>query len=136
MLGIDGRAARYTFTSALVLLLLYAVFMVRGTLFVLAVSILLAYLLYPLVDYLNGHLPSRSQAPALAIVYLVLIGGVIALGITIGSRAADDAATLSQRAPELIERMKAATHSGPGGCPINPRHRPEHNSVLRLQTLQ
>jgi predicted PurR-regulated permease PerM len=39
-------------------------------------------------------------------VYLLLIGAVVALGVTLGSRAAEDAANLSQRAPELIERMK------------------------------
>ena len=58
MLGLSPRAASYTWTAAFVLLLLYIAYLIRGTLFILVVSILFAYLLYPLVDYLNGHLPS------------------------------------------------------------------------------
>jgi predicted PurR-regulated permease PerM len=106
MFGIDPRAAKYTFTAALVLSLLFGVFQIRGTLFVVTVSLLLAYLLYPLVDRVNRYLPSRSRTPALAIVYLLLIGVVVALGVTIGTQAAEEAASLSERAPALIERMK------------------------------
>jgi len=106
MLGMDSRAAKYTFTGAIVLCLLYGVFIVRGVLFVATVSIMLAYLLYPLVDLVNRYLPSRSRTPALAIVYLMLIGVVAAMGITIGSRAASEAKSLSDEAPALIERLK------------------------------
>lgn len=108
MLGIESRTARHTFTAAVVLGLLYLVFLIRGVLFVLTVSLLLAYLLYPMVDLVNRHLPSRSRTPALAIVYLILIGIVAALGITIGSQAATEAKSLSEQAPALIERMKQA----------------------------
>jgi predicted PurR-regulated permease PerM len=106
MLGIDSRAAKYTFTAAVVLCLLYGVFLIRGVLFVLTVSIMLAYLLYPLVDLVDRYLPSRSRTPALAIVYLLLVVTVAILGIVIGSRAAIEAKSLSDRAPALIERMK------------------------------
>jgi predicted PurR-regulated permease PerM len=116
MFGVDQRAARYTFTAALVLLLLYCVFVIRGTLFVFTASLLFAYLLYPLVDRLNRHMPSGSRTPALALVYLILVGVLVTLGITIGSRAADEAATLSQQAPALIEKMREAppAPSAPG----------------------
>jgi predicted PurR-regulated permease PerM len=106
MFGLDQRAAKYTFTSAVVLGLLYGVYLIRGVLFVLTVSLMLAYLLYPLVDFVDRNLPSRSRTPALAIVYLLLIGALAALGITIGSSAASEARSLSQSAPALIERMK------------------------------
>ena len=106
MLGIDSRAAKYTFTAAVVLCLLYGVFLVRGVLFVLTVSIMLAYLLYPLVDLVNRYLPSPSRTPALAIVYVLFIGALASLAIVIGSRAAIEAKSLSDRAPALIERMK------------------------------
>ena len=108
MLGIDSRAAKYTFTVALVLALLYGVFMIRGLLFVFTISIMLAYLLYPLVDLVDRYLPSPSRTPALAIVYLILIGALAALGISIGSRAATEATSLSDQAPALIERLKQA----------------------------
>jgi predicted PurR-regulated permease PerM len=109
---IDSRAAKCTFTAALVLCLLYGVFLVRGVLFVLTVSLMLAYLLYPLVDLLNRYLPSRSRTPALAIVYLLLIGALATLGATIGSRAAGEAKSLSEQAPALIERLKTAPTEG------------------------
>jgi predicted PurR-regulated permease PerM len=106
MFVIDPRAARYTFTAAVVLCLLYGVFVIRGVLFTLTVSVMFAYLLYPLVDLVNRYIPGRSRTPALAIVYLLLIGAIAALGITIGSRAASEATSLSERAPALIERLK------------------------------
>jgi predicted PurR-regulated permease PerM len=112
MLGIDSRAARYTFTASVVLCLLYGIFMIRGVLFVATVSIMLAYLLYPLVDLVNRYLPGPSRTPALAVVYLLLVGVVAALGITIGSRAASEAKSLSDQAPALIERMKQAPSPG------------------------
>jgi predicted PurR-regulated permease PerM len=111
MLGIDLRAARYTFTAAVILGLLYGIFLIRGLLFVMMVSIMLAYLLYPLVDLVNRYLPSPSRTPALAIVYLILIGAVSALGIDVGSRAATEAKSLSEQAPALIERMQQAPSS-------------------------
>lgn len=108
MFGIDRRAAKFTFTAALVLLLLYIVFVVRGTLFVLTVSLMFAYLLYPLVDLVARYTPSRSRIPALVAIYLALIGLLVTIGVTIGSRAAAEATLLSQTAPALIERMRTA----------------------------
>ncbi len=112
MLGLSPRAASYTWTAFFVLITLYTAYLIRGTLFILTVSILFAYLLYPLVDYLNGHLPSRSRTPALAIVYLMLIGLLVSLGIEIGSQAAEQAASLSQRAPELLQKLKQQPPTG------------------------
>jgi predicted PurR-regulated permease PerM len=113
MFGFDRRAAKCTFTAALVLLLMYAIFVIRGTLFVLTASLLFAYLLYPMVDFLNRYMPSRSRAPSLAIVYLLLIGVLVTLGTTVGTRAAEEAATLSQRAPALIAQMNRAAPPRP-----------------------
>ena len=112
MLGLSSQAARYTWTAALVLLLLYAVYTIRSTLFILTISILFAYLLYPLVDFLNSHLSSRSRTPALAIVYLALIGLLVFLGVEVGSQAAEQAASLSQRAPEFLEKLKTTPPPG------------------------
>jgi len=105
-LGVDFRAARYTWTAALVLLALLCVYTIRGTLFVFTVSLLFAYLLYPLVDIIDRFVPSRSRAPALAIVYLFLVGILIFLGISIGSKVTEQANSLAQRAPEFIAKME------------------------------
>ncbi|MDQ6678731.1 MAG: AI-2E family transporter [Acidobacteriota bacterium] len=131
MLGLSSRAARYTWTAALVLLLLYIAYTIRGTLFILTISILFAYLLYPLVDFLNGHLPSRSRAPALAIVYLTLIGLLVLLGVEVGSRAAEQAASLSQRAPEFLDKMK---QQPPAITLPNAVHSFQQTAITALQT--
>ena len=54
MFGIDKRAASVTWTAALVILLLFVVYTIRGTLFVFTISLLLAYLLYPSSIGSNG----------------------------------------------------------------------------------
>ena len=86
MLGLDRRAAHYTWTVVCILLLLGVVYLIRETLFIFAVALLFAYLWRPLVDYLDQRLPGRSRVPALAIVYLSLVGLLILIGIEIGSR--------------------------------------------------
>ncbi|MCU1261871.1 MAG: hypothetical protein JWO80_4756 [Bryobacterales bacterium] len=112
MLGLDSRAARYTWTAALVLLVLYTLYLLRDTLFLLVAALLLAYLLYPLVQLLDRWIPSRSRGPALAIVYLMLIGVLVLVGTELGSRAAEQAAALSQRAPELLDKIRQQPPSG------------------------
>ncbi len=106
MLGIEPRAARFTWSAAVILLLLLTVFIIRQTLVVFTVSLLFAYLLYPMVDRLNRFLPSRSRTPALAIVYLVLIAVIVLLGFQIGGRAAEEANNLNQKYPEFVKRVK------------------------------
>src|SRR6476646_4063118 len=74
MLGFDRRAARYTWTVALVVLLLVLVYLVRQTLFVFILAVLFAYLLAPLVDLLDRVLPtSRTRTPALALAYVMVV---------------------------------------------------------------
>ena len=67
LLGIDPKAARYTWTAALVLLLLGTVYLIREALIVFVIALLFAYLLYPLMDLIDRHLTSKTRTPALAI---------------------------------------------------------------------
>jgi predicted PurR-regulated permease PerM len=113
MLGLDQRAARYTWTAALVLLLLYVAYLIRDTLFLFVVALMFAYLLYPLVHLLDRFIPSRTRGLALAVVYIALIGVIVLLGVELGSQAAEQAAALSQRAPEILEKMR---HQPPTGA--------------------
>ncbi len=113
MLGTDRNAARYTWTAALVLLLLVVIYEIRQVLFLLIVAILFAYLLYPLINLVNRWLPGRSRTPALAIVFLIVIG-VLAFGIVeFGSVAAEQATALAARAPELLKNLQKPTPSVP-----------------------
>ena len=98
MLGIDRQAARYTWTAAAILLLLAAVYLIRTTLFVFIVALLFAYLLTPLVNFLDRVLPaSRTRTPALIVAYLIVIGVVIFAGFELGSRIVDQADSLIGR---------------------------------------
>jgi predicted PurR-regulated permease PerM len=106
VLGLDRRAARYTWTVVFVLLLLGLVYLIRETLFIFAVALLFAYLLWPLVNYLDERLPGRSRVPALAIVYCSLVGLLIVVGIEIGSRVVLQANTLAARVPELLANLE------------------------------
>jgi predicted PurR-regulated permease PerM len=107
MLGIDARAARYTWTAAVVLLLLWLVFLMRSTLFLFAVALLLAYLLAPLVNLIDRFLPgSRTRTPALAIAYIVLLAVLFVTATQIGSRVVDQANSLAKSMPTLIARLQ------------------------------
>jgi predicted PurR-regulated permease PerM len=106
MLGIDGRVARYAWTIIFILLLVEFVYLIQKTLFIFVVALLFAYLLWPLVNSLDQRLPGRSKLPSLAIVYLALIGILVAAGVEIGSRIAAQASALASRVPELLTKLQ------------------------------
>jgi predicted PurR-regulated permease PerM len=114
MLGIDARAARYTWTAAFVLLLLWLVYLMRTTLFVFIVALLFGYLLSPLVDVIDRFLPGkRTRTPALAIAYLIFIA-VLFVGITqIGSRAVEEANSLAKSMPAKLAGFEQPNASLP-----------------------
>jgi len=102
VLGIDRNAARYTFTAALVLLLLGLVYAVRTTLFIFILALLFAYLISPLVNLLDRVLPSRTRTPALALAYVIFIGAVVLVGSQIIGRIVDQATQLNKNLPEML----------------------------------
>lgn len=113
MLGIDKQAARVTWTSALVILLLAALYAAREAFLVFTIALLLAYLLYPLMDGIDRYLPTRTRTAALSITYLLLVGVFVTFGIFLGSVAAEQATNLAKAAPGLIEKI----HQDPGPGP-------------------
>ena len=87
MLGVEPKAARYTWTAALVLLLMVLVYLLRSTLFVFTLALLFAYLLSPLVDLLDRALPKKNtRTVALALSYLIFIGVAESVVAQVGSR--------------------------------------------------
>ena len=104
MLGIDARAARAAWTVLLLALVVAAGYAIRSTLAVFMVAVFFAYLLMPLVVAVERYTPRRvSETLALAIVYLLLVGFIVALGFTLGTRIADEANSLATRLPDLLK---------------------------------
>ena len=102
-MGIDPRAARIAWTVFLLALLLATAYAVRETLAVFVIALLFAYLLAPLVGFVERITPRQvSPRIALAIVYLALVGAIVALALTLGSRLADEANSLATRLPALV----------------------------------
>ena len=107
MLGIDPRAARAAWTVLLLALVVAAAYAIRSTLAVFMVAVFFAYLLMPLVDAVEHYTPRRvSGTLALAIVYLLLVGLILALAFTLGSRIADEANGLAVRLPDLLKNRE------------------------------
>jgi predicted PurR-regulated permease PerM len=105
MLGIDRSAARYTWTAAAVLLLLWLVYLVRSTLFIFVLALLFAYLLSPLVDLLDRFLPAsrtRTRTPALAMAYVIFVAIVVVAGVQIVPRVVEQATALKERFPKMV----------------------------------
>ena len=109
MLGLDRHAARYTWTVVFILLLVELVYRIRDTLFIFVVALLFAYLLWPLVKFLDRRLPGRSKVLALTLVYLALVAFLIVVGIAVGSRVVQQANALATRLPELLTHFQPST---------------------------
>ncbi len=113
MLGIDSRAARFTWTAAVVLLLLGVIYLIRTTLLMFVIALLFAYLLYPLMDLFDHYLTSKTRTPALAMTYVLVIGILVTFGVLVGSVVADQATTLAKEGPALLNRIRQSPEAGP-----------------------
>jgi len=103
MLGFDKRAARSTWTAALVLLLLYVVYLARTTLFVFTLALLFAYVLAPLVNLLDRIFPARrTRTAALAVAFVIVVAILGGLGFEVGVRVVDEASVLARRFPAMV----------------------------------
>ena len=114
MLGFDRRAARYTWTVALIVLLLVLVYQVRQTLFVFVLAVLFAYLLAPLVNVLDRVLPMRrTRTLALALAYVLVVAILVVAVMQIGSRVVEEANTLIKTFPDLLAKWQTPTPGAP-----------------------
>jgi len=113
MLGIDARAARCTWTAALVVFLLGLIYLIRKTLFIFVLALLFAHMVAPVVDLLGRFLPARrTRTLALGLSYVLFVGIVVLLGIQIGSRVADQASALATRLPQMVTQWQHSTSTG------------------------
>jgi predicted PurR-regulated permease PerM len=114
MLGLDRRAALTAWTVALTALLMILVYLVRKTIFVFVLALLFAYLLSPLVDLLNRVLPtSRTRTLALGLAYVIFVGVVVLIGTQIGSRVVEQATSLGQKFPQMLNSWQQSAVGPP-----------------------
>lgn len=106
MLGLDDRIARYTWTIIAIILVVGIIYRIRDTLFVFIIALFFAYLLSPLVEYINRWLPGRSRTPALAIVYVLFVGLLIFGLVEIGSRVITEANALATKLPQILSKLQ------------------------------
>jgi predicted PurR-regulated permease PerM len=102
MYGVDARVARAAWTVFLVAALLWMAYLARQTLFVLVLAIFLAYLLYPAVHALQRYAPGMPRGIAVGIVFLAVLIVIAAASISIGNQFSEQATTLSQKLPALL----------------------------------
>jgi predicted PurR-regulated permease PerM len=118
LLAVDLKAARVTWTAAVILVLLAAIYAIRVTLVVFAVALLVAFLLQPLVGQLSRSFPLKSRTLALALTYVIVMGALAVVAIVIGSRAAGEAQHLIAHPPDARGFLDRLTTDHPALSPM------------------
>jgi predicted PurR-regulated permease PerM len=109
MLGFDTRAARWTWTSVIVLLCVWLVYLLRSTLFLFILAVLFAYLLAPLVNVIDRFLPGkRTRTPALALAYVLVVGIAVLGGSLLGTSVVQQATQLAKTFPDTLHGWEAS----------------------------
>ena len=107
MLGIDWRAARITWTVFLFVLTLFMVYLAREGIMIFVAAFFFAYMLTPLVNFVSRVRPGAvSKTVSLAVVYVFLLVVMVSLGAWLGGALVEQAASLVERLPGLIEKHK------------------------------
>jgi len=106
MLGLDPRAAKATWTVVVVLLALGVIYLARNTLFIFTLAIFFAYMLAPVVRFIDYRLSGRRlpRGAVLALAYLLLVAVLAGVGFLIGSVVSDQAANLAENLPKLVQQ--------------------------------
>ncbi|MBV9189650.1 MAG: AI-2E family transporter [Betaproteobacteria bacterium] len=102
--GLDARAARITWTAAVVVLALYAAYVIRATLFVFVLALFVAYMIAPLVNVLDRYKWRRMPRTASVAIAFVLVIGVVAAAVAlVAPVVSDEAAKLAEQLPKIAE---------------------------------
>ena len=117
MLGIDPKAARAAWTYAVVVLLLFAVYLIRKTLLVFVIALMFAYLLYPLIDAIDRRFSFKTRTPAVAFPFLLIFGLLTVFGVSVRHQVKSEAAQLAMqvKSPEFRQHL---TEWSPLGIPV------------------
>jgi predicted PurR-regulated permease PerM len=105
MPGIDQRIFKAAWTLFLFVLLLAGLYTVRQTIVVFTLALFFALLLEPAIEFASRLAPRRvSRLAVLAVVYVLIVGAITSLIISIGSRVAEQAAGLAAKLPETLQQ--------------------------------
>jgi predicted PurR-regulated permease PerM len=102
----DRRTARVLFTILVVAAVLGSVWLARKPIIVFIFAMLFAYLLEPLIQWVQ---PSVRNSRALAILVVFVMGAIVlfALGLLIGPKIVDEGRKLAHAAPSLYEKISS-----------------------------
>jgi len=100
MLRLDLRVLRILWTLAVC----YLAYSLRNVIFLLVLSVIAAYMVLPLVEFIYRYLTHRHHRGwALAIVYILLFGVLVSAGAVIGYYAFGEAAGLARQVPDITQ---------------------------------
>jgi predicted PurR-regulated permease PerM len=108
MLGVDPRAARVTWTVAVVAGALALVWLARATLFIFTLALFLSYMLAPLVRRIDRYRARPFPATISVVAAFALVLAVIAVAIIlVGPLVADQAVQLADQLPTMLQHLRA-----------------------------
>ena len=106
MLGLDAKAAKAAWTVFLVALAIFTIYEARGPIVVFVLALFFAYLIAPAVDFSMRHVArGRSKAVALAVVYILMVGMLIAIGAALAGKIAEEASSLATQLPQYMTQQ-------------------------------
>jgi predicted PurR-regulated permease PerM len=90
----------------MVLLAIGLAYLARTTLFIFILALFLAYMLRPVVTFIDRKLTNRRlpKDAVLVLAYIVFIGALVGIGFLIGSVVSEQAASLTENLPNLIQQ--------------------------------
>jgi predicted PurR-regulated permease PerM len=103
---LDPRTARATWTILVFLGALALLYAMRGVLFIVALSLFFAYLLFPLVRLAQRWL-IQSRPLAIVVVYLVVLAALGGAGVAVGPRLSTEVQSLAQTLPEMSTQIQS-----------------------------
>ncbi len=105
---LDAKTLRVVWTILVVGGAFALVYLLRTVLFVLAFSVVFAYLIFPLVKLVERGLPRATRRPlAIGVVYLVLVAALSTLVALVGPPLGRELAALGQKFPEMSEQIRS-----------------------------
>jgi predicted PurR-regulated permease PerM len=132
MLGIDRTAARVTWTVFLILLAIGMTYAALHAILLFILAIFFAYMLAPIVEYLDQWTPRRlSRRLSLAVVYTALIALLILGGTSFGSKLSEQGTALLTRLPDLLKSQSLESRALPSW--LEP-YRARIIDAIRVQT--